>query len=247
MPDDDVPRGEATHDNAMVAAHQMALLGVMRIPAVALNRDSSVVDLTPDALDLLDDDLRLCSHRLVASDRDSNERLQALILAAFDGDARRPPCTHTVVVRRQRRPLLVSLIGRQSYPESTTGSFTILLLVNTDLRPGPDQTVLRAAFGLTASEARLAEYIATGGSLEDAATKFGITRGTAAKKLKFIFEKTDTHRQAELVSLLTRFTILNWFTGGDATLGRFRGIDTGYGCRLSAPEPHDFSQPTTSA
>ena len=114
---------------------------------------------------------------------------------------------HTVVVRRQRRPLLVSLIGRQSYPESKTGSFIILLLVNTDFRPGPDQTVLRAAFGLTASEARLAEYIATGGSLEDAAAKLGITRGTAAKKLKFIFEKTDTHRQAELVSLLTRFTI----------------------------------------
>ena len=99
---------------------------LMRIPAVLLNRDSAVVDLTADALDLLDDDLRLCNRRLVASDRDSNERLQALIRAAFDGDARRPQFTHTVVVRRQRRPLLVSLIGRQSYPESTTGSFTIL-------------------------------------------------------------------------------------------------------------------------
>lgn len=63
---------------------------------------------------------------------------------------------------------------------------------------------LKAIFGLTAAEARLAARLAQGGSLGEAATAFGIARETARAQLRAIFAKTATHRQAELVALISR-------------------------------------------
>jgi DNA-binding CsgD family transcriptional regulator len=61
---------------------------------------------------------------------------------------------------------------------------------------------LRAMFGLTDAEARLADRLAAGDELRGAAAKLGITYGTARARLAEIFQKTETHRQGELVSLL---------------------------------------------
>jgi DNA-binding CsgD family transcriptional regulator len=63
---------------------------------------------------------------------------------------------------------------------------------------------LRAAFGLTPAEARLARQIARGDSLEDIAERHQVSLGTVRVQLKSLFQKTQTHRQAQLVSLLAR-------------------------------------------
>jgi DNA-binding CsgD family transcriptional regulator len=60
------------------------------------------------------------------------------------------------------------------------------------------------AFSLTPAEARLASLMASGMSLEDAAEKLTIARQTARTQLKAIFMKTGTHRQSQLVALLSR-------------------------------------------
>jgi DNA-binding CsgD family transcriptional regulator len=57
-------------------------------------------------------------------------------------------------------------------------------------------------FGLTEAEARLADVLAAGEDLRAAALKLRITYGTARTRLAEIFQKTNTHRQAELVTLL---------------------------------------------
>ncbi|MEZ5828253.1 MAG: LuxR C-terminal-related transcriptional regulator [Hyphomicrobiales bacterium] len=62
----------------------------------------------------------------------------------------------------------------------------------------------RRAFGLTPAELRLAEALVRGTSLKDYAEQVGIAEGTARVQLKAVFAKTNTHRQAELVSLLWR-------------------------------------------
>jgi len=46
--------------------------------------------------------------------------------------------------------------------------------------------------------------MASGMSLEDAAEKLTIARQTARTQLKAIFMKTGTHRQSQLVALLSR-------------------------------------------
>jgi DNA-binding CsgD family transcriptional regulator len=49
------------------------------------------------------------------------------------------------------------------------------------------------------SQARLADLLATGCSLKEAAKQLDITPVSARQYLKLIFQKTGTHRQAELV------------------------------------------------
>jgi DNA-binding CsgD family transcriptional regulator len=65
---------------------------------------------------------------------------------------------------------------------------------------------LHKRFGLTAAEAGLAAEIIKGDGREAAARRRGISVATARSQLSSIFEKTGTHRQAELVHLLLELT-----------------------------------------
>jgi DNA-binding CsgD family transcriptional regulator len=65
---------------------------------------------------------------------------------------------------------------------------------------------LHKRFGLTAAEAGLAAEIVKGDGREAAARRRGISVATARSQLSSIFEKTSTHRQAELVHLLLELT-----------------------------------------
>jgi DNA-binding CsgD family transcriptional regulator len=92
---------------------------------------------------------------------------------------------HRLPATRNRGAALVSI----SDPEST---------------PLPDDRTLREMFGLTPAEARLTRLLAEGTSLAEAAERLGLRRETARTRIKVIFDKTGTHRQAELVSLVMR-------------------------------------------
>jgi DNA-binding CsgD family transcriptional regulator len=61
---------------------------------------------------------------------------------------------------------------------------------------------LRRRFGLSAAEAGLATEILKGDGRTAAATRRGISDATVKTHLSSIFEKTGTHRQAELIRLL---------------------------------------------
>jgi DNA-binding CsgD family transcriptional regulator len=61
---------------------------------------------------------------------------------------------------------------------------------------------LRSRFCLTPAEAQIALGIADGKTLAAIAEARGVSVSTARGQLKFVFAKTGTHRQAELVALL---------------------------------------------
>ncbi|KVO49836.1 hypothetical protein WT18_32760 [Burkholderia stagnalis] len=67
-----------------------------------------------------------------------------------------------------------------------------------------DRMFLLAAFHLTRREATLAALLARGIDIAEAASQMGIGIGTARAYLKQILAKTNTHRQAEMISLLLR-------------------------------------------
>jgi hypothetical protein len=87
-------------------------------------------------------------------------------------------------------------------------------------RPGPDRgfvlTVrmlqpaetppldepLRRTFDFTVAEAALGAALHRHGDLQQAAAALGVTEGTARTRLQAIFEKTDTHRQVDLLRML---------------------------------------------
>jgi DNA-binding CsgD family transcriptional regulator len=68
--------------------------------------------------------------------------------------------------------------------------------------PLPNQ--LRAAFGLTPTEALVAARIFEGEGLRPAAEALGMGVTTARTHLQRIFDKTGTRKQAELVRMLAR-------------------------------------------
>ena len=74
--------------------------------------------------------------------------------------------------------------------------------------PIPSEARLRELFGLTAAEARFAQLIASGDTVEEVAETMGIKLTTARSKLAVIFSKTETRRQTKLVALLSRIAHL---------------------------------------
>ena len=61
---------------------------------------------------------------------------------------------------------------------------------------------LRQLYGLTGAEARVAEAVLNCDGLADVALKLGVSLSTVRTLLQRVFEKTDTHRQADLVKLM---------------------------------------------
>lgn len=74
--------------------------------------------------------------------------------------------------------------------------------------PVPNQRGLQDLFDLTAAEARLAQLLACGDSIDEVAQKLDIKMSTARTQLAAVFSKTDTRRQAKLVALLGRIAHL---------------------------------------
>jgi DNA-binding CsgD family transcriptional regulator len=80
-----------------------------------------------------------------------------------------------------------------------------LMIVRLAQAPGVDQSAkLTHKFGLTAAEARLAVRIGKGESLRAAADAEAVTYESARTRLKSIFTKTHSNRQAELALLVAR-------------------------------------------
>jgi DNA-binding CsgD family transcriptional regulator len=71
-----------------------------------------------------------------------------------------------------------------------------------DLAGLPGVSRLRAEFGLTKAEARLALRLAEGSSLASAAQAFNVKLTTIRSQLQQVFAKTGTSRQTELVAMI---------------------------------------------
>jgi DNA-binding CsgD family transcriptional regulator len=80
----------------------------------------------------------------------------------------------------------------------------IVLLRDPARRPDVPEELLRTLFELTPREAMLASQLASGATLDEAARVLRISREHARQRLKAIFKKTQTSRQAELAALLAR-------------------------------------------
>ena len=70
----------------------------------------------------------------------------------------------------------------------------------------PREDFLKNRFGLTPSQARLVIHLTAGHSLRSSAKALGVKYETVRSYLKWVFQKTGTHRQAELV--LTVFSAM---------------------------------------
>jgi len=77
-----------------------------------------------------------------------------------------------------------------------------LFVTDPDVVRVAPHAVIGRLLGLTQTEARIAQALAKGRVLEDAAKHCGVTISTARTYLKSIFAKTRTSRQSELLRLI---------------------------------------------
>ncbi|HUE89653.1 MAG TPA: helix-turn-helix transcriptional regulator [Vicinamibacterales bacterium] len=108
------------------------------------------------------------------------------------------------VGRPSGRPLavLVCPSSRQRCFFQGEGAAAVVFVSNPERIGIPDGGTLQEVFGLTLAEAKLTRLLAHGASLMEAGVRLGLRRETVRSRVKSIFAKTNTHRQAELVRLV---------------------------------------------
>ncbi len=166
-----------------------------------------MLDVNPPAETILaGDDINMVGQRLVMRDRRAQSVFNGFLdrlRTATDLDAL---AVAPIVIRREGRlPIVIRVLPVDGAARSPfLGARAILILSGVDEGEAEALALLRQAFGLTPSEAKIALYLADGKSLEEAAQEMTIAHETTRSHLKSIFRKTGTHRQGELVALVAR-------------------------------------------
>lgn len=116
-----------------------------------------------------------------------------------------------VLVGAGARRLMI--LGRRIASRALRGGATVMLMLSDPKNQQPmDIATLRQLFDLTPTEAQVARLVAEGLRRNQIAARLGLSPTTIAFHLRNIFDKTGTHRQADLVALFLSLPI----AGGEA-------------------------------
>lgn len=177
-----------------------------------LDGRGKILHLNQAAADILErgDDIGRRGGYLSASSPENSETLRVL-LARATGRIGPAEGTSAILKRQAGGPLQIRAAPARPMdspffrvPERTAA---IVILVDPDRRTIPPYDLLRALYGLSPAEARLACVLAEGGSLPEFAAEKGVSLNTARSQLKSVFRKTGIDRQTGLVRLITRWSM----------------------------------------
>ncbi len=176
-------------------------------PVVGLDRQGHICLSNSRAIRLLAAGDGLCQKngRLCCSRPDENAALQQMITShALGSDTPASPVNALLVSRKKSvsnlhltmLPMRKTLAGRSS-PLAA-------LLIITDLSLTSSRaTLVKTLYGVTPSEARIADLLLQGLDVREISEKLRITLETARFQVKRLLAKTGTRRQAELLRLLS--------------------------------------------
>ncbi|MBV0914124.1 response regulator [Anianabacter salinae] len=135
----------------------------------------------------------------------SNTRLKALVDTACAAAARGEDylASHSVPRRSNSYNLLLTIC---SLPQSTDAAspehLAVVFISDPTRRPEVSNAVLSDLFGLTPTEAEVARALTGGRRADEIAQDMAISATTVAFHLRNLFDKTGTHRQADLIALI---------------------------------------------
>ena len=177
-------------------------------PAFALDRLGGLIAINKKAAGYLGRELVVRSGRMALFDKEAQARLVQLIDQLRSGSDLQPPLMAPVIVRRVTgRPLVLHPLPVPPAARSPfLGARVVLVVKDLERDIVVDPALLVRLFDLTPAQAKLAVRIASGSSVEEAAAELGVGSETMRKHLKAVFAKTDTHRQGELVALLSKLS-----------------------------------------
>jgi DNA-binding CsgD family transcriptional regulator len=174
---------------------------------VLFDRCGEVFRFNKAAACLLGHDLQIVRNRLVSKDQGATAALDRTLHALLwrpDGASLQPPLG---LPREEGYPILAYLSRLSGVAADCFAPCQVVaVLVDLEARVRLVERDLMSIFNLTPAEARLASRLSSGESIEKIAAGLSISYETSRKRLKSIFQKTNTHRQAQLVALLAQFS-----------------------------------------
>lgn len=183
-------------------------LDVVRHGVVVVAGDRLVINLNSAAERIVraEDGLCVRSGRIAATSKHAEQELHCAVQNALDGERSTVPTGRSLTCVRPsgKRPYVVHVLP--SYRRDADGAvgrpMALVLVIDPEDEPEPAAALLRRLYRLTDAEAEIALRVMHGADLKDISEQLSISLATVRTHLQRVFDKTDTHRQAELVRLL---------------------------------------------
>jgi DNA-binding CsgD family transcriptional regulator len=193
---------------ARSSADLVGALETVRHGMIIVGSDWWIVNLNTAAERILraEDGLKMSSARIAATSTPAEHKLHRALHAALVDDSSMSRGGRSFLCERPsgKRPYVVHVLPlhHSATDETSSEARALVLIIDPDREPEPAASLLRRLYGLTTTEADLAWRIARGADLKEICDELSVSITTVRKHLQHIFDKTDTHRQAELVRLL---------------------------------------------
>jgi DNA-binding CsgD family transcriptional regulator len=176
---------------------------------IVVTADAAVLHANPAAESMLGDwsGLRVRVGRLTSDRADARRALTCMIATAASADDNgRSGGSMAVAVAGARAPLSITVtpLSGPGHPVFRNACRALVCLTDPARAIPVPEARLRALFGLTGAEARVALALVDGGDLPTAAARLGIAVNTAAVHLARIYDKTGVNRQIALTNLILR-------------------------------------------
>jgi DNA-binding CsgD family transcriptional regulator len=154
------------------------------------------------------DGLEINSDDVLAATEEGGEPLADAVVRAANASALRDRGFRKAiaVLRPHRRRALTVVVQSVEQSVSLRHPVRLALLLITDATLPHEVSTedFRRLFGFTAVEARLANLLMDGKSLEESCGHLGIRRSTGCSHLTRMFKKTGVHQQSHLIAVLLK-------------------------------------------
>jgi DNA-binding CsgD family transcriptional regulator len=179
----------------------------MQVGMVSYARSGAILEISPEARRILaqKDGLRLEAGTVCAENPQHNRELRRLLREALAGPTAAGMVEAISIERRSvDSPLCLMVRPVQTGPWSSGRQCAAVMYLRDPESAAPRAfcEIARRMYGLTRTEAALAQNLVEGATLDEAAARLELSLNTARTYLRHMFSKTGVARQATLVRLL---------------------------------------------
>ncbi|MER0237557.1 helix-turn-helix transcriptional regulator [Fulvimarina sp. MAC8] len=198
--------GRLALERAQAAADALSLVGM---PAAVIGANDKIMTVNTLFEPLMPTVIQDRSGRVRFAEKGADQLLADALEAGADSGA----CSIPLRPSGELPPMVAHLIPvKRTARDVFSAASWILTTTAAASSDVPSAEIIRCLFDLTPAEARVARGIASGHSPNELAIDAGLSPATVRTQLKAVYAKTGANRQAELVRLLSGFSLANGST-----------------------------------